>query len=113
MCILNEWHFYFPQPSRPPIYKPHWPPKAEILGLYLPKWASLVASQLKTTGLVSLIWGRITHSLVRTSAIVIIFPFVGGPPRYMDLHYTVSLPLLPISLTVVPFLYLQLKDLIC
>lgn len=43
-------------------------------------------------------WGSGTSLLEENPAVVIIFPFVGHPPGEYGLDYIVTLPLLPILL---------------
>ena len=99
LCAPFKNGVYFPQPSGSPKSKPHWPSKPNVLGAHLPGagppppgWGAW--------------WGLKTpHSLRRTSAIVIILPFVGLPPRGVGLDYTVSLPLLPVSLWFLLYIF--------
>ena len=70
----------FLQSSSSPVYKPHWLSKPDVLGTHLPSagppgWGAQYGSQT-------------LHSLGRTSAIVIILPFVGRLPGGVGIDYT-------------------------
>ena len=99
VCTLWEWSLYFPQPSGSHQSKPCWPSEPDVLGAHFPgvgplDWGAWCGSQTPL-------------SLGRTSAIIIILPFVVCLPEVVGLDCTVHLPLLT-HLIVVPSLYLWL-----
>ena len=87
----------FLQPSGSPILKPHWSSKQDILGASLPNAGP--------PGWVVWCGAWTPCSLCRNSAIVIILPFVGCLPGGVGLAYTVSLPLLSVSLWFLLYIF--------
>ena len=88
-------------PSGSPEHKPHWPSKSDVLGARLhdagpPGWGVQYGA-----------WTA--HSSGKTSAIVIILPFMGCLPRDEGLDYTASPSLLPVSF----FIFSVVENLVC
>ena len=98
--LWDSEHVRFCMSQKSGIYVSYSPPAlqyASPIGLHSQMFLELIFSVLDPWGRESDVELRSLTPWGRTTAIVIILPFVGHLPRNVGLHYTESLPFLSIS----------------